>query len=483
MGATDSFKWDRLSIIDSLMPRLYIRQMHCFPSTDPLISEILKDGLRETITSIPFLAASVIKCSSQKGALKMGGPFSTIDEIFSCHEHLEGMNYSALKEASFPLEPLNASFLSPLLPAPPVPEPAPVMRVRMTRVERGFILYICIHHCVVDVNGLAALLKVWAAHCRNTSDKEVLVDPDCLDRTALLGSSKVSSSVRPAEIWYRPRYRPTGKEISLLFTSLNRTLRSCLIKCLVPLAPVPSTPDSETALYYFPAKTLKELKVEVLKHAVAAGVEWLSTNDILSALVWSAAMQARGTSWQPNIQSRSTVGMSVDIRGRLEPPLPNSYIGNAIGICWVTISRKSLLSAADPASPQALAKVATSIRKSLSGVDNARMRNLVAYVEGQQDLTKLSWGSPTTDFMVTTWAGQDSYGLDWGEVIGKCEAIRARKLAITDYCVILPRHPSQGCDEASSGGLEVMISLRSDRMRRLQAGKLMNAFAQLRCSV
>jgi hypothetical protein len=226
------------------------------------------------------------------------------------------------------------------------------------------------------------------------------------------------------------------ERIGTIFTLLSRALLS-------GFTGYGASPKMEAVMYHFSIEALQELKAQAIKHAASAGVEWLSTNDILSALLWSTTTYTRNDiGSQKHPDANCTMGMSVNLRGRLEPSLPSDYLGNAITVCWATVPKKTLLSAAVAASMQSLTEIAISIRRSLSKVDNNNIGNIIAYLGGQKDLTKLTWGVPTTNFMITSWANQDTYGLDWGEAIGKCEAIQS--LARRDCCVILPQRPPKG---------------------------------------
>ncbi len=131
----------------------------------------------------------------------------------------------------------------------------------------------------------------------------------------------------------------------------------------------------EMVAYHVPAGRLAELKAEAgawaATHAAAAGApacdEWVSSNDALTAAVWRAIARAL----PPQRAQRARFFLSVNLRRRLAPPLPDGALGN---IVWGQELGASAAAAAalDPVSAP-LGALAAAVRAAVRGVDAAAL--------------------------------------------------------------------------------------------------------------
>lgn len=452
--------WEYLSPIDQLMPRTPVGQIFCFPSTDPQVYETLKDGLRQVAKTLPWVAASVVKEKSRKGESKLGAPFVDIDTLLTYRERLD-LSYSTLKDASFPIAPLNAPYLSPKIHEGFIPEPGPIFRARLTRINGGFTLSVIVHHSVFDGTAYAAVIELWADSCRVGPEKPIPVHPVRLDRTAVLRSPN-PEAVKPSDIHHLKASKNSFLEKTAIYLKSLPRSWFCLRRNR-------RKQPIRTVFFRFSGATLQNLKKQANAYAAEVGVEFLSTNDILSALIWSAMTPINEISKDKPF---STLGMSVNIRGRLEPPLPSDYMGNAITQAWTHVSPEKLYAVAEDGSIQALAEISGAIRQSLNSVNNKDLTSLINYVH-HHDPSKLLWAPGPIDFYTVSWANQDPYGLDWGGIIGRCELALGLKFRINNICMVFPR------DAKTGGGLDVMISQCPAKIEQLKRSKIMNRYSQL----
>ena len=444
-----------LSSIDRWMPDIYVRQILCFSSGDHESAiAILRAGLEKTIAQLRFLSASIRRNDNCKtrSSLQIGDSEYDIDEIFSCQDLSDVLDFGSLREAYFPVQLFDAAYLTPPSP-PPIAAAgaAPVTRVRVTCVKNGLLVCVCLHHCAVDMAGFGTVLKVWAAS--TNGENYNILQPACLDRRAL---SRLISNEHAKDLSHEFHLVQAPDEQSPKVESQKRAGSD------------PS--ELETALVYFSPDSLRQLKAEAHKHFHLSPSGWLSTNDALTALVWCSLKAAR----EPEAEAAglSTIRISMNIRKLMDPPLPQDYIGNAVAMAWPTATNGMLFQGANDL--ETMMQVAGTIRTSLLDVSADHVRSLVVHhLDMKLDVPGVVWGLPTLDTLITTWAEQATYSLEWHPTIGNCEAVRHAKMK-TEICLILPR--------LSDGGLEMMIPLKKDVMKRLRKTPLLQRFAIWRSS-
>ena len=446
-----------LSVIDSLMPWTYVRQILYFPSIDPQIPQTLRNALIRTLDDVPDLAKRIYQRKHPKGGLSMVGPLDSIDDIFSWQDLSEAIDYSKLQADNYPSPDPSAALFVPPETRPPLTERPPVFRALVTLVKGGFLLCVAVHHCTTDITGFGTILKLWATNCRTGSLKSIGFAPEWLDRTALKTNPK-SLVDFPSQLHIRTR----EEKLKLQAGRANAAF--------------------EMVMFRIPQNNLRKLKLEASQNLDSHGVQWLTTNDVLAALLWSAIVKAEASSGlQEPAVSMSTIGIPVNFRAMLHPTVPKDYIGSAIGKTTVTANTSDLLEAADTGSPQSLTPIAAAVRRAVLQVDFSSIRSILSFLETQDDLTNFQLGPPNEGNSIVSWADEGVYELHWGDRIGQCDSVRAQKLNGKRYPIIFPRLREEP-GNALGGGLEVLISLEEDVMARLKQGQLIKKFAIIACS-
>lgn len=403
-----------------------------------------------------------------RGSVQLTDSYQTLDDLFSCQDLSGILNYGALKKAQFHPNGFNIPGIKQPDTTPPFPSPEPVFRARLTLMEGGVLLSVGVHHCTTDITGFGVLLKIWAAYCRRGSSDEVGFDRCWQDRGALLGPFQAPvdqvQGVMPDLLHLR--------EPSALSQSSNATA---------------SVLESKTCIFYFSQKVLMGLKESANIHvaSLGTGVDWISKSDALTAILWSAVIWAEQDTHANEV---STIGFPVNIRSRLHPPLPKNYLGTAFGMTSASIPRRDLISLSQsPSSPvrgsavldvesaATLAKIGATVRKSIGLVDEMGMRHVMAYTASQPDIRPIKLGPRHDGVSIVSWADAGTYELDWGTVLGRCEAVRLGKLTARRYPIILPRLPN--------GGLDVIVSLDGEAMKRFCHSRMISMFGTVKCSM
>lgn len=354
-----------------------------------------------------------------------------------------------LREKNFPIEMLDSNLLAPVPALPPQGKPVRVFMARANVLEDGLLLCVAFHHSVMDVGGIAAVLKVWSGYCRGVQipgDEErfehfkkmsSLVSPESLNRSnCMIGQERL-----------------TGEE---------ELFREYKIPDSSTAAIPAQLPQMGSAILRFEEDKLKALKEKVMSRIAEKGSEqWVSTNDCLSALVWYLVTAARCSSGIVSNERESMLGFAISGRKKIDPPLPETYVGN-VNLYGTSVMRVSEMLNPDP--DAALVGIALTIRDAVRVVDSRRIRSVISFLDSQPDVGILVPGFNNflgADFALTSWANTAIGELDWGNcLVGKAEKIRIPSASFDGLGIILPR--------TGNGGLEVLVGLKKDDLENIK---------------
>jgi hypothetical protein len=231
----------------------------------------------------------------------------------------------------------------------------------------------------------------------------------------------------------------------------------------------------ESLIFNFQKERLQSLKAEVTSY-LPHETTWVSTGDILTAVLWSAtafaelqgdAKSACGTAVSE--KDERAIRIPVNFRSRYKPPLPGNYLGAAFGIYLATAREIDLEHIATGADADkvvfisALARVAAAVRRAVDLVKGENMRSVVEYLVAQKDLKNIELGPQNTrpSPSIVSWADESIYDLDWGCEIGNCDAVRLPRLKNKRWPIVLPRR--------QNGDLEVFVRLKEKQMDILES--------------
>lgn len=466
-----------LSPLDQILPRVHTPTILTFPVSQEQIdpaSHHLRQGLKQVTAEIPFLAYDVAKSAEQPGAVELQQGMASQEVLFKVKdltnaESLWKKSYRSLYDSYMPMSELDGKILAPS-GVMTHEKAVPVMAVQMNIIEGGCLLFIYFHHSVMDGLGFATVLRRWAYHCRKsqrlheTHAERSIWSNKSLDRSPLINGGQET------KVQNHPGYRVT--QASLQNKVSNRTALSRTL---------PTMPAMTAAIFEFDVNTIGSLKQEAVKHLFELGQRGtsLSTNDVLCAVLWRAITAARTASRSTQSEEDSAaeqvgLGMAVNCRERLKPPLLSTYVGNGI----LYSLAKSDLSVLKASSLQSLTETALAIRKSIALIDDAYIRSLIHLVNCLPDVSAIKPALDHflgKDLVITSWLELGLYDLDWGHAIGgvKADFVRLPKLEHDGVCIILPR--------TQAGTVEVIVTLKTEHMDQLKQDQAFQRLTHLKC--
>ncbi|KAF7890228.1 hypothetical protein EAF00_008543 [Botryotinia globosa] len=447
-----------LSPLDHLSPHVHVPKLLYFSSNSKSqdIIQTLKDGLSETISAFPILAASVgpsRELNCQKGSLAVQAPYFSVNEILSVKDLSSKYDFQSIQANRFPTDAVDGDVLPNF-----VKNNAQVFLAQANIISGGIILVCAVHHCVMDEAGIFNVLKLWSTFCHGGNGYE-LVTEEWIDNSALLqgqGTGRLEDY---------PEYK-------LLPEDLSST----------PYVSV-SSDVVGTGVFFFSDDSLRRLKE--LANEGSNDLSWVSTNDALVALIWSRITSARAaTSKSVEPSTPSLLVMTVNGRNRIQPAMSPTFTGNVVLIAKSNSTFSDLISVSSNNTD--IGAIASIVRQSVRDVDEARVKDVIKAIQKVSDLNRLEpsgFESYQRNVGCSSWSGQPYYGLDWGDNLGgKCKRFRWRSLKTDGVFVIFPRIPGVEGENVGEGGLEICMGLRRECLLALREDKVFGQFAEWRCS-
>lgn len=266
-------------------------------------------------------------------------------------------------------------------------EDLPPLLVQLTTFSCGGVcLSLNISHAVVDGQSALHFISEWARLARS----EPLEMPPFLDRKVLRAGNP------PIEL---PRLDHSEFDHPPLLLGQSDNVEERKKNTTVSILKV------------------SRAQVEQLKQKANEGrqghIRAYTRYETLAGYVWRCACKAR----KHRAQQPTALGVCVDSRSRVQPPLPKGYFGNATLDVIATSTAGELVR-------KPLAFAASRIREAIEKVTNEYVWSAIEYLKNQQDLTKFQdlhalgsdhgpfYGNPNLG--VVSWLTLPMYGLDFG---------------------------------------------------------------------
>ncbi|CAM0912798.1 unnamed protein product [Alopecurus aequalis] len=327
--------------------------------------------------------------------------------------------------------PTELAKIAPLVQ--PLPEGGAVLALQATLLHRrGLSIGVTVHHAACDGACSTHFLHTWAALAAASSGVSAVPEPPVIGRTFVQDRDDLYDAFAAP----RPYRDSDGK-----------------------LVRSPDAADKLLATFSLSEEHLRSIKDTVAHEAARRGVSPLPPRRTSIAatygFIWHCYYRVKQSGGEGDSSGASSdrayAVFAADHRTRLDPPVPARYLGNCVGLCFASASKKELLTAGGlfAACSAVAAAIDEAVRRSDDGRgcwDGCLERVVEAYGAGVP-LTLA--GSPR--FRV--------YDVDFG--FGKPAKVEIVSVARTGAMSV-----AEG--RGGSGGVEVGISLPPDGMARFQ---------------
>ncbi|CAI0628452.1 unnamed protein product, partial [Linum tenue] len=299
--------------------------------------------------------------------------------------------------------------------AKPLPE-CPLLVVQVTKLKcGGFVLGICISHCLVDGFTATEVVNSWAEIARGLSISTL----PCLDKRTLL-----------------PRNPPKVEFAHPEFIEMeNRS----------PSSDQFSKENIVHKVFRFDRETIKELKSRAMEDDGRGALSKCSTFECLTALVWKARSKALNMVGD----QETKLIVPVNVRNKMDPPLPKGYFGNGIASACTTSKVRDLHN-------KPFSTTVELVHDSIKMITDARVRSWIDFYELHRTIHPLAH-----TMIATTWSRIPFCTTDfgWGDAI-----LMAPVALPCDEMVIF----MSDYERDQSGDIRIFVGLPESAMKNFQ---------------
>lgn len=461
----------------------YTHIMLAFASQSP-DTTTLRRALKRVLERAPFVGGTVQAIvlpppsaapnmlGQPSGFHRIGAPYEEVDTIFAVHDLRDataengGLDFAQWLASGAPVRPLTRYCAAPPALVPP---PAPVARIRLTIVNGGCFISTSWHHAALDGHGLARVVQAWAAECHTTGGA------DTVDFSRMGGPAALE------------QFEALPLDAHDLEHDL-RILHRAYIQAPPQSAPFPPQVPEATTAFYFPSAALAELKTAASSDLPPGA--WVSTNDALTALIWTRVSRAIGRD--------AGVNVAMNVRTRFDPPVKETYVGNAVYFVRALPLVEDGVKGEDESKPELeldLSKAAHAVHTAVRSLTPQHLDSVAKIVSARTPILE-AHAHPEGPVAVSSWHAQSFHSFDWGAETfppaattdlaaspgtspispttssvkpGFCMRVLAPKFFRPRLCIIMPARP---------GGMDVVIGLKAEHMRRLLEDDVWKRYAR-----
>ncbi|KAI9036159.1 uncharacterized protein KD926_002247 [Aspergillus affinis] len=421
----------------------------------PAAVEALERGISRLVAQLPFLAGNVILNPGNGGVVRPPSDKYLEGSPIVCTQ-VHPKSISVLHEPNFGFnDGISCDYFLPVPISLQTQDRSPVIRFRINVMTDGLILCVSFHHAAMDGLGVMNVIRMVGLCCASHNMPRLPVS--CLTEATV--RSRVLNITTSGSFMSMEGYGPHHWS--------HLRLTSCELR--------------------FPAKRVHQLgklcndilnKLVLEKQASnkdARKMNELSTSDVFSALLWLCGTRARSgvrsqsTSSGASAADTTRLSLAVNIRGIIKPPIPLSYLGNAMVVASDTHARQEMkaprtttATAIDHDELRLLTDLASKIRHIIQGVDHEYVCQVMKHIKQSQDRQDASFYFPET--FVTNMRLLNLHRWEFGPELGKVVNFDHLDTRINGLCSILPR--CQGKFEDPPW--KVRVVLEPEAMQRLR---------------
>ena len=403
------------------------------------VTEKFKEATTTLFGYYPWLSGQVERDKEWKGEHEASRPFKIVPNQVEGFQNVQTNDvtgilptYRELQDARFPMGMLDGRVLSPFKGIPDLytdEDHTPVFVVRLNYVNHGVLACFSVMHSAMDGNALGHLIRQFATLMRGESLSEADIEAGDLNANQVLPS--LPQDKKPLKIHDRLYKDPNAKEDA---------------------GPDPGVPCSWA---YFDISPDKMSRLKDLAGRDCPLGAWITSDDALTALLWRAIVRSRAHKLDMSLSS--TLARAINLRRRLDPSLPLSFLAN----CVTTTFSDARLS--ELVNDMSLSRVANLLRQAMNTADDHFARSYITFLRSLADKGSITFAgkNPDRDCLVSSWCSWPVYGSDFGDLLGKPECVRRPRMAGMDGLVYL-------MPKSEDGRVAVAIGLNEDTMEKLK---------------
>ncbi|KAK9428473.1 transferase family-domain-containing protein [Lipomyces doorenjongii] len=430
---------------------IYTQLCICFPVVDAsshsAIINTLTNGLARLSASFPWVAGQVVNEGSGEGnpGIFKIKPLEKIPRLVvkDLRKDPSIPAMDALRRANFPFSMLDESIIAPrkTIPSPDESAPdSPVFLLQANFITGGLLLTFLGQHQAMDMTGQGQIIYLLSKACRNAPFTSEELSIGNLPRHNIV--PLLDDSYEPGPELARQIIKPTPSDP--ISNGSNGH------------AAPPPPPKCTWAYFTFSPTSLTALK-SLATNTITIPSGYISTDDALSAFIWQSVIRVRLPRLHPTAEA--TFARAVDPRRYLD--IPQMYPGVVQNMTYHTYPIQKLV--AEP-----LGRVASQLRSALDpktsdlGYHTRALATVLNRAPEKRIISVVASLDLSVDIMLSSWAKENCYELDFNLGLGKPEAVRRPQFVPYESLIyFMPK--------ARDGEIALGICLRDEDMERLIA--------------
>ncbi|KAK2861308.1 hypothetical protein FQN49_004335 [Arthroderma sp. PD_2] len=437
---------EKLTPLDQFTVRMYMPLSCLFqidsPAIRPSILRNLQAGLASTIEDVNFLAGTIVRESPENDYIQL--KYDEGSGVWLYHQTMDEINYQELVDSRFLF---SDEFADRFVPKPHIHlEPCPVMAVQATFINGGLVLTISLHHSLVDAQGAATIIELWSKHTVAESEGRVLPDSERPSRECMDSYSLSWGSTHIPRSDFQPYFPQPFRGYE---ASQDKIMKAALAGHREELRDM-----VKLSHWSLSAEAIEELKRIAVPKSV--DLPTVTENAILSAFIWHRVSLARQLS--ENQVSSSSLFTTVNLRRRMDPPLPAGFLRNAVVLAKATAEMAQL----EVSLSDAIYHLARSIGDGIDWWTSERIWDFTSSIESWPTTNAQAFPSMDQDLFVTipSRLGDLIWKSAWGRELGQVKELRSAAVGYFDgIALVLP---------TARGGQDIMLWTTEDALKRLQ---------------
>ncbi|KAL4957012.1 hypothetical protein BDW69DRAFT_202082 [Aspergillus filifer] len=444
-----------LTPIDHITAKVYLPYMLYFSTNDSSASiQTVRSGINKLINELPWLAGNVVIHHDPETRAFIHPPATPPYQVpILTIRHFDS-------DEDFRTHPTAEYLPVPLFV--PASEQRPVLRFQINIFPTKVALVMSFMYMAFDGSGAGTVLQALSECCRAEEQRESVLTPitDNLVQTATALRNKASTWPTKCETWLDHSLELGPPAFDSNFSIEQWGAVESALSSMSSSHRLIFSAEKVAELKATCARLLPQLGLLTDTDAVA-----FSSNDIITAAL--GITLDRVIHADRDKQNNPThMFMVADMRRRISPPLPETYLGNMIYPLWSPIrcgpaqeSNDNNNKTVDP-DLCALAHLATHLRSKVTrDVNSALAYSCSAAVASEGNWFQTE-GKPA-DVVMTSWRHLKVFSLDFGPALGYIEDFESGFVMMPGACIIMPARTRDGHPGSGKGvDWEVSVTVR-----------------------
>lgn len=441
--------------MDHVVAKVYTSYILHFDTKDTGASlKIIQNGVDRLTSHVPFLSGDVILSKA---------PETPVNRARVVPSRLTPEQVRMLHIKHHQHDQVTGRGLFPLPMFIPPSQEAPLLRFQANVFKDRITLVMSFHHHAFDGTGAERILEALAECCRAPDDHTELSLPSTIAANEARLRNEISEW--PSKCVTRKDH---SNEFGPALYDVNITSEQW--------AQIEATMAAAVTTKKFAFCSEKIRQVKGLCQKILGTSTIISSNDLVTAMLALCIDRAQNPNRDKagRQEDDASVLMIVNMRPRVHPPIPSTYLGNLILPVRTAIYPSNphpIECAGDQADQNVvtLAQLATEIRTKLQSMNETDAYSMSAKIAEQDNWNDL--GGKNASAIFTSWRHLGVFEVDFGGQLGPIKDFETEPGLMPGGCIMLPAPPN--LEDKTPATWNVDITMKPEDFERFEKDELL----------